>query len=216
MDEEKTKQPPESAGTRALIKRALVTKFSSVLALGASFLALSIGAYQARIMNVQTQLMQKQARAAVWPYISIGYSISDQGEKLGYTWQIDNDGVGPARIESVTMSLDGKPMHSWDEVFRAIFGNAAVPATYTQFDGKVIAPNTNRETTIDAMRILTLEQAKVFTRRKTASRWQSVTARSTTNAGSPIVRSRRCSLWIVVTPRARCNLKRRCKPSVRG
>jgi hypothetical protein len=133
-----------------------------VLALAASFLALSIGAYQARIMNVQTQLMQKQARAAVWPYVSIGYSISDQGEKLGYTWEIDNDGVGPARIESVTMSLDGKPMHSWDEVFRAIFGNAAVPATYTQFDGKVIAPNTNRETTIDAMRILTLEQAKVF------------------------------------------------------
>jgi hypothetical protein len=162
MDEEKTKQPPESAGTKALIKRALMTQFSSVLALGASFLALSIGAYQARIMNVQTQLMQKQARAAVWPYISIGYSISDQGEKLGYTWQIDNDGVGPARIESVTMSLDGKPMHSWDEVFRAIFGNASVPATYTQFDGKVIAPNTNRETTIDAMRILTLEQAKVF------------------------------------------------------
>jgi hypothetical protein len=162
MDEEKTNQPPESAGTKALIKRALMTQFSSVLALGASFLALSIGAYQARIMNVQTQLMQKQARAAVWPYISIGYSISDQGEKLGYTWQIDNDGVGPARIESVTMSLDGKPMHSWDEVFRAIFGNAAVPATYTQFDGKVIAPNTNRETTIDAMRILTLEQAKVF------------------------------------------------------
>jgi hypothetical protein len=162
MDEEKTSQPPESASTKASVKRALMTQFSSVLALGASFLALSIGAYQARIMNVQTQLMQKQARAAVWPYISIGYSISDQGEKLGYTWEIDNDGVGPARIQSVTMSLDGKPMHSWDEVFKAIFGNAAVPATYTQFDGKVIAPNTNRETTIDAMRILTLEQAKVF------------------------------------------------------
>src|SRR4051794_12697015 len=82
-------------------KRSLIAEFNSIFALLVSVLALTLGVYQARLMNEQTRLMQGQARASVWPYISIGYSISDSGEKLGYTWEISNDGVGPARIQSV-------------------------------------------------------------------------------------------------------------------
>ena len=162
MDEHDSDQASNSGGRGTNQRRSLIAELSSVFALAVSFLALSLGAYQARMMNVQTRLMQSQARASVWPYVSIGYSISDEGEKLGYTLEINNDGVGPARIESVTFSLDGKPIHNWKEVFHALFGDAAVLATYSQIYGKVVPPNTNRETTIDAVRILTLEQAKIF------------------------------------------------------
>ncbi len=139
-----------------------VTSLSSITALTFSFLALALGAYQARLMNAQTQLMQSQSRASVWPYLSIGYSINDQGEKQGYTWEISNDGVGPARIQSVVMSVDDNPAHSWKDVFRAIFGNVPVDATYSQIFGRVVAPNTNRDTTIEALHLTNLAQAKVF------------------------------------------------------
>jgi len=143
-------------------RRGLIAEFGSLFALAISFLALGLGVYQARLMNIQTQLMQTQARASVWPSLSIGYAINDEGEKRGYTWEINNDGVGPARIESVTMSLDGKPLRSWDEAFHVLFGDARVLATYSQIYGKVLPPNTNRETTIEAVRILDMEQAKLF------------------------------------------------------
>jgi hypothetical protein len=145
-------------------KRSLIAELSSIFALVVSVLALSLGAYQARLMNEQTRLMQGQARASVWPYISIGYSISDSGEKLGYTWEISNDGVGPARIESVILTMDGAPLHRWRDVFQKLFGNAPVPATYSQIYGKVLAPGTNRETTIEALHIQDIEQAKTFFR----------------------------------------------------
>lgn len=143
-------------------KRAIAAEFGSLSALAISFLALFLGAYQARLMNEQTRLMQSQARAGVWPYVSIGYSLNNDGEKRGYTWEINNDGVGPARIESVTLTLDGKPMQHWSEVFQALFKDAAVPATYSQIYGKVLAPNTNRQTTIEALRLLDVEQARLF------------------------------------------------------
>lgn len=162
MDREAQERNPEPADDRARRGRSRVVEASSALALVVSFLALSLSAYQARQMSEQTRLMQSQARASVWPYLSIGYSLSDAGEKRGYIWQIDNDGVGPARIESVTMTLDGKPVRGWGDVFRALYGDATVGATYSQVYGKVLPPNTNRDTTIEAVHILDPAQARTF------------------------------------------------------
>jgi hypothetical protein len=142
--------------------RARFAEWGSLSALAVSFLALALSAYQAREMSAQTRLMQSQARAGVWPYLSIGYSIDDAGEKPGYAFEIDNDGVGPARIESVTMTLDGKPVGTWREIFRAFFGDAPVSATYSKIYGKVLPPNTNRETTIEALRLSDIGQARAF------------------------------------------------------
>ena len=144
------------------VRRALVAEISSLFALAVSFLALGLGIWQARLMSEQTRLMQQQARAGVWPYLSIGYALVADGDKRGYTWRIDNDGVGPARIESVTLTLDGKPVEHWKEVFDALFGDAPVQATYSQIYGKVLPPSTNRETTIEAVHLSDPAQAKAF------------------------------------------------------
>jgi hypothetical protein len=154
--------PPESAADTHAGKRARVAEWGSFSALAVSFLALALSAYQAREMSAQTRLMQSQARAGVWPYLSIGYSIDDAGENPGYAFEIDNDGVGPARIESVTMTLDGKPVGTWREIFHAFFGDAPVSATYSKIYGKVLPPNTNRETTIEALHLSDIGQARAF------------------------------------------------------
>lgn len=151
-----------SSDPRTPRRRSALSELGNLFALAASFLALALGVYQSRLMNAQTQLMQSQTRGSVWPYVSIGYRLSNEGEKRGYTWEINNDGVGPARIESVTMSVDGEPIRNWKEMFGKIFGDVPVAATYSQIYGKVLPPNTNRETTIEAVRILDLEQARAF------------------------------------------------------
>jgi len=162
MDDDDRNEPAETPRQRTDRKRARFAELGSIVALATSFLALSLSAYQALLMNEQTRLMQSQSRASVWPYVAIGYSINDEGENRGYTWQISNDGVGPARIESVTMTLDGKPVRRWRELFRALFGDADVPATYSQVYGRVLPPSTNRETTIDALHLTDMAQAQAF------------------------------------------------------
>jgi hypothetical protein len=132
-----------------------LAQFSSVLALSVSFLALAIGAYQ-------TRLMQNQARASVWPSLAIGYTYNDAGENAGFTLQIDNNGVGPARIESVTITLDDKPIRHWEEVLKQLLPKGEVFVHISDVNGNVLPPNTNRETTIEALKITKPEQAKIF------------------------------------------------------
>lgn len=136
-------------------RRRSLPNLSSVVALAVSVFALLIGAYQ-------TQLMQTQAHASVWPYLAMGYTYSNDIDRDAYIWTIDNNGVGPAKVEYVTLSLDGKPIRRWDEVLSA-FGVEKRPSmATTELKGVVIVPNTNRETTIQAIKIHSAEVATKF------------------------------------------------------
>lgn len=127
----------------------------SLLALAVSVFALAIGTWQ-------TRLMQSQARASVWPYLAIGYTYSNNTDTNGFIWTIDNNGVGPARVQSVTLAVDGKPMRNWAEVIAALGPLEHASTATTSFAGAVISPNTNREATIAALRVHDRELATLF------------------------------------------------------
>ncbi len=136
-------------------RRFSATDLSSVLALAVSVFALALGAWQ-------TRLMQSQARASVWPYLSIGYTYSNNIDADAFIWTIDNNGVGPARVQSVTLSLDGKPMRNWAEVLAVLGTSKHLNTAITSFAGSVIPPNTNRETTVSAIRVNDQEFGMLF------------------------------------------------------
>ena len=87
MTDDDPKTPPAP-------RHARLPDFTSALALAVSIFALAIGAWQ-------TRLMQSQARASVWPHLEVGYTYNSNVDENGFIWRIDNNGVGPARIESV-------------------------------------------------------------------------------------------------------------------
>ncbi len=132
-----------------------MAQWSALAALGISALALAVGAYQ-------TRLMQTQARASVWPYVKIGYSYADRGDHAGFDIHVDNNGVGPALVKSVQVSLDDKPLPSWNDAFPVVVGHGTAFAHLQGLAGVVIPPNTNRETTIHAIRIDDAAQAAKF------------------------------------------------------
>src|SRR3954451_4974269 len=112
------------------------------MALGISALALAVGAYQ-------TRLMQTQARASVWPYLVSGFNYADFGERQGFELHIQNNGVGPAIVQSTVVTLDGKPVKHWNDVINAVLKSAAgdtVHASFAGLHGIVVPPSTNRET----------------------------------------------------------------------
>jgi len=136
-------------------RRGTLSNLTSGLALSVSIFALAIGAWQ-------TRLMQGQARASVWPFLSIGYSYSSNTDTDGFVWHIDNNGVGPARIEAVSLSLDGKPMKNWVDVMKTLGATSPINVSTTSFNGDVIPPSLNRETTIKAIRVHQREVAALF------------------------------------------------------
>jgi len=135
--------------------RVTLSNLGSALALSVSVFALALGAYQ-------TRLMQSQARASVWPFLSIGYSYTNGVDKNAFVWTVNNNGVGPAKVESVVLTLDRKPMKTWPEMLAAL-GVSTQPSTaMSSIGGEVIPPNTNRETTIAPITVNEREAAKLF------------------------------------------------------
>jgi len=141
--------------TRAAARGALFPNLTSLLALAVSIFALAIGAWQ-------TRLMQGQARASVWPHLSIGYTYNSNTDENGFIWRIDNTGVGPARVESVSLTLDGKPMKTWRDVLHGLGFDSELRFSTTSIAGEVIPPSLNRETAIETIRVNERVAAKAF------------------------------------------------------
>ena len=118
-------------------------------ALAFSMLALVTSIYQTGLMQSQTELMQKQSRASVWPYLSLGENSTNKRGEEAFTWRIDNNGVGPARIESVVVSVDGKPYTTWAKVYHALSPDLPFHGAQSSANGVVLPPSLNRETTIE-------------------------------------------------------------------
>jgi len=104
-------EPPvkEARVFRVDILIAVCALLMSTLATGASW-------WQSRV--VATQLSSQ-----VWPYVAISTTTGPNGLELNMT----NDGLGPAVIRSLQLSVDGKPYSTFVAAERALLGPNAPP-----------------------------------------------------------------------------------------
>lgn len=94
--------------------------FIAVAALVVSISAVAVGLYEA-------SLQRHHDRAEVWPHVEIQVFTKPTGGEI----DLENSGIGPAIVQSVTVTADGKPMSTWTEVLRAL--NGADPASFANF-----------------------------------------------------------------------------------
>lgn len=106
-----TEIPDNDADTRSSGKMT-ATAYMSMLALAFSFLALLVSLYEALAIRAEQ-------KADVWPYLSIRESYNEKG----YSVLVSNKGVGPARINGLSMTLNGKPYTDIDSAIRATLGD---------------------------------------------------------------------------------------------
>jgi hypothetical protein len=99
---------------------------SAVIAALIGLLALCVSGYTA-------WLQRQQVRAQVWPYIESGLSQSGRYVLLA------NKGVGPARIETVQMFVDGRPHPDWNSIFATLGLHYDPPPPYSTVHGIVIS-----------------------------------------------------------------------------
>ncbi len=100
-----------SRGVRLDLVIAVCALLISSVAAGASW-------WQARVLVVQTKVLQEQLGAQVWPYLSFSQSIDGDSARL----TLANDGLGPAILRSATLTLDGRPQHNYVDMLHAVLG----------------------------------------------------------------------------------------------
>jgi hypothetical protein len=93
--------------------------------------ALLTSALTALTLVYQTHVIGAQYAATVWPYLSVTATYGLRGEKF----EIGNDGLGPALIESAQLSVDGRPVSGWPSYLRAL---AKEPGIRRIFRGKAV------------------------------------------------------------------------------
>lgn len=77
----------------------------SIVAVVLSFAALVVSLFEALAVRAEQ-------KADVWPYLEVSSGFSENG----YSVRTVNKGVGPARLKTLEMSLDGKPYQSLDQM----------------------------------------------------------------------------------------------------
>ena len=87
----------------------------------ASFSALFVYIQQAAIMREQTELLLEQTKANAWPHLTISMSISAIEDKITqHRILISNRGTGPAIIEGVIVTYQGKSVQNWEQFYKLI------------------------------------------------------------------------------------------------
>lgn len=99
------------------------------------------------VVFYQAHLMRQQTRAATWPFLYVQTSVSanDSNTAEAFRFIVSNAGVGPARLEAVSVAVDGKPVRTWAEAIEALTGGTERRFSYSGIAGYVFAPQSSRD-----------------------------------------------------------------------
>lgn len=91
----------------------------TILTLTISVLTLFVYVRQTNLLSKQTETLIQQSKVSLWPYLVINTNMAfnDDGTLSKYSIVVYNSGTGPAIIEKVVLSLNGKEFRSWDDFY---------------------------------------------------------------------------------------------------
>jgi hypothetical protein len=101
-------------------------------------LAAGIAALTAVAVSLyQTDLARRQLRASAWPYVtqSNAWVVGEP-----YRRSVANQGVGPARVRSFQVLVDGRPVATWNDAVRALTGAGEPGLVYSSFGRGSVLP----------------------------------------------------------------------------
>jgi hypothetical protein len=119
-----------------LTRAERVDRILSLAAGVAAITAVAVSLYQA-------SLAREQLRASGWPYLAQSNSYV---AGRPYVRSVSNEGVGPARVRSFSVLVDGRPVPTWNAAVRALTGEGEPNLVYSSFGrGSVLPPGGARE-----------------------------------------------------------------------
>jgi hypothetical protein len=98
-------KPKKRSGKRK-ISPEMITAISAVF----------IGICAIGISLYETSLIRQAQKGTVWPFLGGGYSYNADG----FSYLMENAGVGPAKIKYIIFTVDGEPIEDWSQYFQKL------------------------------------------------------------------------------------------------
>ncbi|MCA8890195.1 MAG: hypothetical protein KDA46_15270 [Parvularculaceae bacterium] len=147
--------PPMSRAERIFVR---INILQAVLAIAGLF----TGAVALYAALSEADAVRKQQQAAVWPHIRVvDLNVGRPGEER-FDVIVGNRGIGPARIKSATLTVDGKRVKSWYEVIDTLADGAAYGISNYPIAGEVLAPGEDIVTVSVEAKYASVEIVKAF------------------------------------------------------
>jgi hypothetical protein len=142
-DEPETPQEPEekepapetgfSGSERAFVR---LTFWQTVLSLVGVFIAI-VALYAAL---TESEATRKQTAAAVWPFVQLTVRDHLSADAAEFGISLTNAGVGPARMRSMRVFLEGKPLRDWHHALELVGEEGTHRLGQTYVSRRVLIP----------------------------------------------------------------------------
>lgn len=122
---------------------------ASVCAMVVSVASLYLAIHHGHVMQQMAEANARMVTATSWPSISYSTSNADesgQGSRLRFS--LTNKGIGPARIEGMEVSYDGKPVKSLHDLLKTCCSNggaAHLAWRLSTANGEILRPGEEKD-----------------------------------------------------------------------
>lgn len=139
---EKKDEPPEIAESKAALASTermflRLTFWQTLLSVAGVFIAV-VALYAALS---ESAAVREQTAAAVWPFVQLSIQDSDSGDAAEFTVSFTNAGVGPAKMRTMRLIVDGEPIHDWADAVNRQGGQLSERVSRNFISSRVLSPD---------------------------------------------------------------------------
>jgi len=114
-----------------------LTFWQTVLSVAGVFIAV-VALYAAL---TESAAVRQQTAAAVWPFVQFLTEDSDTGKTAVFKVSFTNTGVGPARMRTMQLVIDGEPMRDWTHAVAQLGGQLTDHVSRNFISSRVLSPD---------------------------------------------------------------------------
>ncbi|MBV8217446.1 MAG: hypothetical protein JO325_03205 [Solirubrobacterales bacterium] len=100
-----------------------------------------VGLLALAVSTYNVTLQHKQVRAQVWPRLLLMPSFNHEN---GFSYSLENGGIGPAEVRTARVTVDGKPVKNWHDAILLMTGKDFNDWTWGTIHGTLATPGSNR------------------------------------------------------------------------
>ena len=152
-------EPTQDAGLKSAVTQTerlflRLTFWQTLLSVAGVFIAV-VALYAALS---ESSAVRQQTAAAVWPFVQLSIEDSDTGDAADFTLSFTNAGVGPAKMRTMRLVVDGEPVRDWADAVNRMGGQLSDNVNRNFISNRVLRPNER----VDSFHTSDLELARNF------------------------------------------------------
>ncbi len=133
LPQDKRPAPMLSGVERVFVR---LTLWQTVLSVAGVFIAI-VALFAAL---TESAAVRQQTAATVWPFVQLLIEDSDTEANAAFTMSLSNAGVGPARMRTLRLIINGEPVRDWEHAVTLLDGKITAQVARNFVSDRVISP----------------------------------------------------------------------------